>query len=149
MKNLQEIIRKLNLIKISNEEFYKLIDLQKSLLLLDGEKVEVSDIILTPYYIQDNKRLELYEYEFSLRIIENPDFNKHLLKLTGKENIDDILPNVIERQKVCYIELSEKVLDIKVIKKYIDYLYDCKDIKNQIKSCFEIFNINQLFFSMY
>lgn len=149
MKKLKEIIQQLKLIKISNEEYYRLIDLKQSILLLDSDKIEVSDCILTPYYIQDNRRLELYEYEFSLRVVNNLNFNGHLLELTGRKNIYDVLPHIIERQKVCYVELLDDALDIKVIKKYIDYLYDSKEVRNQVETCFGNFNINQLFFEIY
>lgn len=149
MKNLQTIIMNLNVTKVSNEEFYKLIDLKDTLILLNSKEIEVTDFVITPYYIHNNTRLELYEYEFNLRIMKNADFNKYLLELTGKQNIEDILPSIIEIQKKCYVEILNNILDINIITNYINYLCHNEDTKNQIERCFKDFNVEQLFFQIY
>lgn len=149
MKSLKEIIQNLKMTKVSNEEFYRLIDLKDNLLSVNNKKIEVSDFIITPYYIQDNRRLELYEYEFNLRIVETVNFNKHLLEFTGKQKIEDVLPSIIEIQKECYVEIFDTIIDIQIIKEYIDYLFNNKDIKNQIEEYFGSFSIEKLFFEIY
>lgn len=52
-------------------------------LLKTNLKIEMEECIITPYYIQDNKRMELYQYEFCCT--DEIDFEEYILKLTGKE----------------------------------------------------------------
>lgn len=43
----------------------------------------MEECLITPYYIQDNKRMELYQYEFCCT--DEIDSEEYILKLTGKE----------------------------------------------------------------
>lgn len=151
MKNFQAIMKSLNIVKISNEEFYKIADLEKELLLIETDKIEVSDCILTPFYFYGGKRYELYAYELNIRIVEEINFNKHLLKITGKEDIANIPNDIIARQKECCIELLQDNVHVSIerLLEYIYYLYGNVDIRNEVISFAGEFDINNLFYIVY
>ena len=46
--------------------------------------------ILTPCYIHAGALYELYEYELNIRLTDQPDFHRYLLKKTGRKAVEDI-----------------------------------------------------------
>lgn len=74
-------------------------------LLKTNLKIEMEECIITPYYIQDNKRMELYQYEFCCT--DEIDFEEYILKLTGKEKKEDISEDVICLRKNCFSTCDE------------------------------------------
>lgn len=76
-----------------------------------GKQIEMEDCLITPYYIQDNKRMELYQYEFCMS--DECDFEDYILKLTGKGNIEDIPEEVVRLRRTCFARINErnKILD--------------------------------------
>jgi len=150
MKNIEEIIQSLETVKISNELLYNIGQLENALNSLDENEVEVLECILTPYYVKEGKRLELYAYELNIKQVEDYNYDKHLLELTGKEKIEDIPFNIIERQKNCYIEiLKGKSLEKIRLQNYINYLYSSLDVHNEVKDSFGSFAKEQLYFELY
>jgi hypothetical protein len=150
-KTMKEIIGKLKIFKISNEELHKLIDFENALQLLKEDDIEVSECILTPYYVDDGKRYEFYSYELNIREVEQKDFDKYLLQFTGKQKIEDIPSNIVERQKNCYIEFlnGENYFKKQLIQNYIEYIYNSSDIQQEVKSCFPKFTKDNLYFEIY
>ena len=152
MSSLQEIIHSLKFNKVStNEHFYKFKDLEHSLLQLTDSTIIVNDCILTPYYICDGLVYELYEYEFSISLVDEINPNEHLIKKTGVSNINKIPNSIIQLHNKCYIEVlnSENRLLIKDLLNYISFIYGESDIINQISKCFDTFNISNLYFLYY
>ena len=45
---------------------------------------------MTPYYVHGNKWFELYEFELNIRQVEKFDFEKYLLKKTGRTKLKDV-----------------------------------------------------------
>ena len=81
MNNLQEIIHSLKFNTIStNEHFYRFRDLEQCLLQLTASSIIVNDCILIPYYICDGLVYELYEYEFSISLVDEIDLNKYFIQ---------------------------------------------------------------------
>ncbi len=149
--NFKDVIQVLDVFNISNEEFYKLVDLKEYLVSMKEDNIESSECILTPYYIHENKRLELYEYELNIRKVEKADFEKYLLELTGQKNMEDVPRNVIEVQRNCHIELENdnSFLSINSLIQYVDYILNNVDVRTQVKDCFGSFNVEEIFFAFY
>lgn len=151
MKRLNDVIETLDERIISNEKYYNLIKFQEYLEDLSDETIEVVESVLTPYYIFDGKRMELYEYALNIETSKKQDFEEYLLTLTGKQRMDDIPRHIIEREKECRIECEEntKIIRIFFLKKYIHFLLTNTDIKSQVKKIFRSFSEDNLFFELF
>ena len=75
-------------------------------LLKTGFKLEMEECLITPYYIQDNKRMELYQYEFCCT--DEFDFEKYILKLTGKKKIGDISEEIRCLRKNAFLHVLNR-----------------------------------------
>ena len=152
MKDIQDILRSLNVKNvITGETLYSFIEFRRVMEELCDENIQIHDCIITPYYFSKGIRMELYEYELNIRLVEKLDFEKYLLTKTGKRKVKDISKDVVSLQKNCYIELLKTNCEIskKRIQKYIDYLYNNNDLKNQVKQTFGVFNKENLLFEVY
>jgi len=151
MKDIYDLVESLDVFRMSNEDLYKLSDLEKVLEDLNGEELKSPDCIIVPYYVDVGKRLELYVYELNIKNTDKNGFEEHLLELTGRTEVDSIPADIIRRQEVCYIEIlgEEGVLDKEKIQNYINYLYSFQDIQQEVKSSFGNFEKEKLFFEIY
>lgn len=86
----------------------------------------------------------------NIRLVENPDFEKFLLRRTGKFKVDDIPKEVILLQRNCYFEVlkTEHKISNQKIKQYIDFLYNNNCLKRQIEQTFGKFKKEQLLFEL-
>ena len=96
-----EINSMIKSVEYAGEIFVNLQELNE-LLKMDF-KIEMEDCLITPYYIQDNRRMELYQYEFCCT--NELEFQQYILKLTGKEKIEDVVegtsnPNNYEKSRL-------------------------------------------------
>ncbi|ANU46957.1 hypothetical protein ADH76_29845 [Enterocloster clostridioformis] len=152
MKNIQDIIRALNTIELPNGEvLYSFVEFYEVIKKTCGDYVSTDDCIITPYYVLGERRMELYEYELNIRLVESPNFEKYLLRKTGKFKVDDIPEEVILLQRNCYFEVlkTENKISKQKIKQYIDFLYNNNCLKHQIKQAFGKFKKEQLLFEFY
>jgi len=151
MQNFQNLIESLKPIKISNEKLYNVAELEEKIKVLANSKITISDCILTIYYVDEGKRYELYEYELSVDVVKEKDFGGYLLRLTGKETIDEIPPMIIERQKKCHIEIlkSEQTLDKFALEDYLEFVINSPELKKQITQVFGTFAKEKLYFEIY
>lgn len=152
MERLFEVVRSLNVFELPNgESLYKFTDFYESIKKISEKSVDVEDCIITPYYVCGGRRLELYEYELHIRLVDKLDFEQYLLKKTGKTKVNDISKEIIALQKNCYYEIlkTEHKLSIEKITKYIDYLYGNDNLKAQIQQVYDRFNIQNLMFEFY
>lgn len=152
MLHIRDIIKSLNAIKLPNEEIlYSFMEFNKAVKSIREDDMEIDDCILTPYYLFEGRRLELYEYELNIRLVDKPNLEKYLLKKTGKFKVDDIPPKVVEIQKNCYFEVSkmERKIPIKKIQQYINYLFHSGSLKCQVQQVFDRFKIEELLFEFY
>lgn len=144
--NIIDICSKLKKITVSNELFFSSNDFI-NLLKMEGD-IRYIDCIITPFYISNNKRYELYEYELVMSSTES--FERYMTIVTGHK-FEVINKNVIEIRRHCYIELIDKVnsdVTAEVIK-YIEYLRNNIRLKNEIKDIFDKFDEAKLFFAIY
>lgn len=152
MKNIQDVIKSLNTTKFSNgEELYSFVEFLGVIKNMCEDYVNTDDCIITPYYVSEKRRMELYEYELNIRLVETLDFEKYLLRRTGKLKIDDIPREVILLQNNCYFEIlkTDHKISIEKIIQYIDFLYTNDRLKHQIRQEFEEFERERLLFAFY
>ncbi len=139
--NLKEELRKLKIYKISNEELYKLSEFEEKLKLTNIKTFESDDLIIMPYYIDNNKIYELYAYELNVRIVDKIDFDTYIKKITGKEKIEDIPDNIIILHKHCYIGITNNQgLSKEKLYEYIIYLQNSQQIKEEIQKTFSTYD---------
>lgn len=106
-------------VTVGNEIYYRLSDI-RNLLQTDG-RWKFADCILTPYYVRDGKRCELYEYELALS--EKEDFSAYMEQKCGKP-YPEIAADVIALRKRCFVYrkgVSEAQVRDCVVQ-YIDFL---------------------------
>lgn len=152
MKYLQEIIQALNATELPNGEIlYGFSDFYDVIKKICEEYIETDDCIITPYYVCEGRRLELYEYEMNIRLVDESDFEQYLLGKTGKIKVDDIPKAVILLHKNCYYEIlkTEGKVSIEKIRQYIDYLYNSDNLKKQVQQVFGRFDSQHLMFEFY
>lgn len=152
MKYLHEVIQSLNATELPNGEIlYGFIDFYDAVKKICEEYIATDDCIITPYYVFEERRMELYEYELNIRLVDKFNFEQYLLSKTGKTKIDDIPKAVILLHKNCYYEIlnTECKVSIKKIGQYIDYLYNSDKLKKQVQQVFGRFDIQNLMFEFY
>ena len=148
--SLQEEFMKLNIFQIANEELYKLSDLKEKMQQGSFENFEAEDLIITPYYIDNGRLYELYAFELNIRVVGKIDFDSHLKKITGKENVEEIPEEIIDLHRHCYIEKTDsQCLSKKELQKYIFYLENSEQIRKEIQKVFSTFDKNNLYFEVY
>lgn len=123
-------------------EMYISIQELDNLLKTDFE-LEMDECLITPYYIQDNKRMELYQYEFWCT--EESDFEKYILKLTGKEKIEDISEEILCLRKNCFLTSDES----DGLTDFLKFLLDNKTLKGEIKKVFGHYSVENLYAVVY
>ena len=78
MKSMQNIIQSLNVAERFNSEvLYSFIEFQKVIQRMGDDYIETDDCIITPYYVFDGKRMELYEYKLYIHLVNTPNFEKY------------------------------------------------------------------------
>ena len=124
----------------SCNDFFKLLKVENN--------VGYFDCIITPFYILNNKRYELYEYELIISSTES--FEQYMTIVTGQK-FETINKKVLETRENCYIELSGRnssdITD--QILKYLEYLKTNVEMQNEIKNIFNEFDESKMFFAIY
>ena len=126
-----------------NEVFINLVDFLRVLELDLENQIKMDSCVITPYYIADNKRMELYQYEFLLS--DEYDFEDYILIKTGKKKIENIPDEVLMLRNKCFAKANEK-------QKLIDYLHFLlfsQELKNEVESVFGDFYKFNLYVSIY
>lgn len=151
MKRLMDFINMLEIKTVSNENYFSISDFIKLINENNEREIEAEDYILTPYYVHDGKRMELYEYELTISADSTISFDKYLFDLTGKSNLNDIPYDVIQRQKICFIKCSKDThsIQLSLLKDYINTLINDERVKSQIISSFKEFDTDNFYFEVY
>ena len=150
-KNLRDLFLKLEVLKVSNGSYYNLIDFFNILNQLGKVDIYVDEYILTPFYICNNKVLELYDYELNIRLVESPSFNTFVLRATGKANFTDVDPEIIRKFENRYLEtiLPNKSLPVSKLLEFIRYVRKSNEIEKRVCDCFHEFHDSKLYFEVY
>lgn len=151
VKNLNDIIRSLKVLKKFNSNFYSYEDFLILLNELKNKKIKVEDSIMLPFYICDNKQFELYDYELNIRLVDFPNVDSYILMKTGKASISAIDPLIEQKLRNCYLEASksDKLLLVQSIIDYIDYTRNSQEIRERVREIFDEFFENKLYFEFY
>ena len=109
------------------------------------------DCILTPYYIHAGALYELYEYELNIRLTDQPDFRRYLLKKTGKGTVEEVPDQIVRLQRECYIEVltADGLLPLGRLLQYIDFLSAEEAVISQVQQVFGAYQTDGLWFSVY
>ena len=152
MVTLSDIVQRSKTEKRANGEFfYSLADFRRQLESLKEDSLAVPDCILTPYYIHAGALYELYEYELNIRLTDQPDFRRYLLKKTGRKTVEDVPDHIVRLQKECCIEVSkaEGQLPVERLLQYADFLCAEETMISQIQRVFGAYQRTDLWFAFY
>lgn len=143
MIRITEIDTVVEHIVFSGEVFINLSDFNNVLKSNIGKQIEMEECLITPYYIQDNKRMELYQYELCL--CNECNFEDYILKLTGKRNFEDIPEEIISLRKKCFARIDEynKIVD------YINFLFENLELRREVERIFDNFNEVNLYATVF
>lgn len=138
---ITEIDKMIQSVTFAEEIFINLQELYQ--LLKTGFKIELEECLIIPYYIQDHKRMELYQYEFCCT--EKLDFEGYILKLTGKKKIGDVSEEIINLRRKCFSTCDEpnRLID------FLNFLLNNKAVKEEIEQAFENYAIENLYVAVY
>lgn len=106
-------------------------------------RTDMEECIITPYYVQDDKRMELYQYEFYCT--NEVDFEEFILKLTGKEKIGDISEEIWYLRRKCFSTFEEPngLVD------FLTFLFDNEVLIEEIKKVFGNYIAENLYAVVY
>ncbi len=136
-----EVISKITQIEYLGEKY---INLQELFDLLKGEqKLEMTECIIMPYYIQDKMRFELYEYEFYCT--NEKSFEQYILSITGKSNLEEISNEILSLREKCFANIDEpqKIVD------YLDFVLQSKKLQEEILKIFGKYTSKNLYALVY
>ena len=71
MIDLLKYIKEIECWKIFRTEMYSLKDFYEKLKKVSQDEFKTEDIVLIPFYIDNGKRYELYDYELSIKVLDN------------------------------------------------------------------------------
>jgi len=151
MEKFQNIVEKLDTIKISNEKLCSVIELREKLMMVVDNEIEIDECILTPYCIDNGKMYELYEYEWSIEFVNEKAFNQYLLRRTGRKRIEDVPVSIVKLHKKCHVELLKEkpILEKSIIEDYLDFLLNSFEVKEKMIEIFKKFTKESLYFILY
>lgn len=112
-------------------------------LLKTDVRIEMEECLITPYYIQDNKRMELYQYEFCCT--DEIDFEEYILKLTGKEKKEEISEEIFCLRKNCFSSCDEP----NGLADFLKFLFENKNLKTEIEKVFDDYIAENLYAVVY
>ena len=135
----------------NGEELYRIEGFREQLEALNEDTLIVEDCILTPYYIHAGALYELYEYELNIRLTDQPDFRRYLLKKTGKGTVEEVPDQIVRLQRECYIEVltADGLLPLGRLLQYIDFLSAEEAVISQVQQVFGAYQTDGLWFSVY
>lgn len=136
-----EINSMIKSVEYAGEIFVNLQELNE--LLKMNFKIEMGDCLITPYYIQDNRRMELYQYEFCCT--NELEFQQYILKLTGKEKIEDVSKEIYILRRNCFSTCDEP----NGLANFLKFLFENKNLKKEIKQVFGDYIPENLYAAIY
>lgn len=151
MKSLKDLLNSISTIEMAHTKYYRLNDLYNVLNKMHGEEIEVDDTILTPFYICDLGRLEIYDYELNIRLVDRPSEETFMLTKTGKKNIDEVDNEIKQKLRNCYLELvkPQRFISVNRLKNYIEYVRTSPEIKERISEYLHEYDTDKLYFENY
>lgn len=152
MNDIRDMIRSLENIQTANGEvLYSVLDLKMKLNELRDGDITAEECILTPYYVHEGRRLELYEYELNIHVTDHDEFANYILTRTGKRNIEDVAADILRLNQECYISVpgGDCKLPVKRMERYIEFLCGAENLILQVRHVFGKFESKELWFAFY
>lgn len=90
----------------------------------------IDELLITPYYLTNDSRLELYDYALMIRTSNQVRSQEEIiLKITGKDSIDQVDDLILSKLKNTQFEVSETDKDtfLDYLQKYIDFIRENYD----------------------
>jgi len=138
---LSQINTVIKAVEYAGENFINLQDLYN--LLTTEVKIEMEECLITPYYLQDNKRMELYQYEFCCTSEYN--FEEYVLEVTGKHKIEDIPKEILYLRKKCFATIDEP----NRLFEFLKFILENKDLQEEVKKTFGNYIVEDLYAIIY
>ncbi|AGF55476.1 hypothetical protein B0P06_000428 [Clostridium saccharoperbutylacetonicum] len=150
-ESLNDLLNSISVLERSDTKYYKLNDFHSALNKMYGEAVELSDTIITPFYICDSGILEIYDYELNIRLVDSHNKEALILTKTGKKSINEVNPEIVQKLTNCYLEIvkPQRVLLTNILEKYVDYVKTSPQIKERISEYLHEFDNEKLYFEVY
>jgi len=126
-------------------------ELKDALENLKDEYIEFGDYDITPYYIDDGKILELYEYELTISEGKNDNFEEFILNLTGRDRIEEVPADIIFLRRKCFIKVENGFYKMKkqLLVDYFDFVMNEPATKRQAEQSFGAYDKKNMFFDLY
>ena len=113
--------------------------------------IELEDVLLTPFYVNaKNQRYELYEYELNIVVSDRPSFSEYATRYFGRE-LSGVPEKMVNRVRHCYIGVTKKAPEniLVQLKEYVRFILQNQEIRTEIYSCMEEYEVSNLFFALY
>lgn len=135
---------------IGGEEMLNLYELVKC---IETDKTPplIEECIITPYYINENGRYELYQYEFCVEQKNGETFEEFILRITGKRKIEEVPDDIIRIRRICFtqIDVNNQSDILKKIIEYFYFLMNDEEVQNEVIDIFKEFDIKKIFVCIY
>lgn len=150
MSFLDKYLSMISKIIIGGEEMLNLCELTKC---IETDKTPplIEECIITPYYINESSRYELYQYEFYVEQKNGETFEEYILRITGKGKIEEVPDDIIRIRKICFAQIdvdNQSSILIK-IQEYFHFLMNDEAVQSEVTDIFSEFDINKIFVCIY
>lgn len=150
MIDLLKYIKEIGCWKIFRTEMYSLKVFYEKLKNLDQQELKTEDIVLTPFYIDNGKRYELYDYELSIKGIDKEiNVESYTNKIFRNIAENEMPKELIEKNKIRFIPIKNNKVSKEKIVQYLEYVLASQDIRDTISQIFGNFNIEKLYFEIF
>lgn len=150
MIDLLKYIKEIECWKIFRTEMYPLKFFYEKLKQLDKQELKTEDIVLTPFYIDNGKRYELYDYELSIKWIDKEiNIESYTNKLFRNLAKNEMPKELIEKNRIRFIPIKNNKVSKERIVQYLEYVLASQDIRDTISQIFGDFNIEKLYFEIF
>ena len=112
------------------------------------------DTYFDPFYVSYDpvpSRYEIYWYELAILRTDVPKKTERILERTRKAKVEDIDKEIYERLSKLYIEVlaPNYILSVSELLSYIDYVRTAKEVREEVRKVFGVFDERSIFFSIY
>ena len=150
MIDLLKYIKEIECWKIFRTEMYSLKDFYEKLKNLSQDEFKTEDIVLIPFYIDNGKRYELYDYELSIKVLDNEiDIESYINKLFRNSCKNEVDKELTKKNKIRFIPIKNKKVSKERIVQYLEYVMASQDIRDTIVQVFGDFNVEKLYFEIF
>lgn len=138
-----KINKHLKTIKLGGDNLVKLLDLINYLKSNNSNDIYYDSCIIVPNYIFNGKRMELFQYEFYFS--DECEFEEYILNKTGKKKMEDIPDEILNRANNYFANRRNE----KKLNKYIENIGNNQELIKDVKTYFDIFDMECVYVAIY